>query len=461
MKRKHLSIVIWPAMILGSLPVILLAQGKPVDYERAANLREKLQLLVYNFVDQSDWIEKTSRFWYRKSVKSGYEFNVVDAATATKKIAFDHEKLAAALATVLEDEVDANDLPFKSIEFTDDEKSVDFNVGESKYSCDLTTYTCKKTGPVERRRRRSRSGFTMWERGPALQAASEEAKASPDDKWEAFIRNYNICIRSKENKEEFVLSHDGSEGNYYTYTSITWSPDSKKLAAYRLRRGYHRVIQYVESSPNDQLQPKYHNMEYAKPGDALDIEKPVLFHVETKKMIDIDDDLFSNPYDMSVLVWWKDSRAFTFEYNQRGHQVYRIIEVDAATGKARAIITEKAETFFCYSRKKYRHDIQDGKEIIWMSERDGWNHLYLYDGATGTVKNQITKGEWVVRSVDKVDEEKRQIYFRASDMYADKDPYFIHGYRINFDGSGLVTLTEGDGNHSLEGSPDMAYYLDT
>lgn len=459
MKRKHLSTVIWLAMMLVSLPVILLAQGRPVDYERAANLKEKLQPLVLNIVDQSNWIEKTSRFWYRKSVKGGFEFNVVDAVAATKKIAFDHEKLAAALATVLEDEVDANNLPFRSIRFTDDEKSVEFNIREWKYACDLTSYLCKKVGPTERRKRRRR--FTMWERGTAPQAASEKAKASPDNKWEAFIRNYNVCIRSKEKKEEFVLSHDGSEGNYYTYTSITWSPDSQKLAAYRIQRGYHRIIQYVESSPDDQLQPKYHNMEYAKPGDALDIEKPVLFHVETKKQINIDDDLFSNPYDMSDLVWWKDSRAFTFEYNQRGHQIYRIIEVNAATGKAHVIISEKAETFFCYSGKKYRHDIQDGKEIIWMSERDGWNHLYLYDGATGTVKKQVTKGEWVVRGVDKVDEEKRHIYFRASGMYPHKDPYFIHHYRIDFDGTGLETLTEGDGSHSLDYSPDMDYYLDT
>ena len=113
-------------------------------------------------------------------------------------------------------------------------------------------------------------------------------------------------------------------------------------------------------------------------------------------------------------MWRKDSRTLTFEYNQRGHQVYRVIEVDAATGKARAVISEEAKTFFYYnptnttrsSGKRFRHDVADGKEVIWMSERDGWNHLYLYDGATGKVKNQITKGEWVVRSVEKVDEDE-------------------------------------------------------
>ena len=459
MKYKHQSTFIWLVIIQVSLPVILLAQARPVDYEQAANLREKLQPLASNIVEQRSWIEKTSRFWYRKSVKGGFEFNVVDALTATRKIAFDHEKLAAALATVLEDKVDPNNLPFSSIRFTDDDNSVEFDISQWKYACDLTSYVCKKVEPIERRRRRR--GFTMWERGPAPQAASEQAKASPDNKWEAFIRNYNVCIRSKEKKEEFILSHDGSEGSYYPYNSITWSPDSQKLAAYRLQRGHHRVIQYVESSPDDHLQPKYHNMEYAKPGDAIDIEKPVLFHIDTKKQINIDDNLFSNPYGMTDIIWWKDSRAFTFEYNQRGHQAYRLIEVDAANGKAREIINEKTETFFCYSGKKYRHDIQDGKEIIWMSERDGWNHLYLYDGATGTVKKQITKGQWVVRGVDKVDEDKRRIYFRASGMYPGKDPYFIHYYRIDFDGTNFKTLTEGDGSHSLDYSPDMDYYLDT
>jgi len=459
MKNNHLSTTTLSAMILVSLSAVIFAQGQQADYERSTNLRDKLQPLALNIVNQSGWIEKTLRFWYRKSVKGGNEFNIVDASTTEKKIAFDHEKLAATLALVIEDKVDANNLPFRSIEFKDNEKLVEFNVGESKYSCDLTTYVCKKVGQVEQRRRRR--GFAMWERGPAPQAVSEETKTSPDEKWEVFIKNFNIYIRSKENKEEFALSQDGSEGNYYTFVSIAWSPDSKKISAYRLRCGYHRIIQYVESSPDDQLQPKYHNMEYAKPGDALDIEKPVLFHVDTKKKINIDDNLFSNPFDMSELVWRKDSRSFTFEYNQRGHQVYRIIEVDADTGKAHVVIDEQAKTFFCYSGKKYRHDIQDGKEIIWMSERDGWNHLYLYDGLTGTVKNQITKGEWVVRGVDKVDDEKRQIYFRAGGMYPGKDPYFVHAYRINFDGTDLMTLTEGNGNHDVDYSPDMAYYLDT
>src|SRR5262249_44727167 len=109
----------------------------------------------------------------------------------------------------------------------------------------------------------------------------------------------------------------------------------------------------------------------------------------------------------------------------------------------------------------YRYDVSDGKEIVWASERDGWEHLYLYNGVTGALKNQITKGNWVVRAVEKVDEAKRQIYFQASGMYPGKDPYFLHYYRINFDGSGLTPLTDADGDHSVRFSQDMKYYVDT
>lgn len=434
----------------------LLSQGRLEDYERAAKLREKFQGLAINVPERANWIDKTPRFWYRKTVKGGHEFILVDAEKLTKAPAFDHEKLAQALNKETGRQITAVTLPFTTFNFVDNEKAIEFEFADFRWHCDLSTYSLKKVGPA----RPPRGDGWQDVGGPPPQAASTEVKSSPDGKWEAFIRNYNVWLRSKDKKEEFPLSWDGNEGNYYTFQSITWSPDSKKIAAYRLRPGLHRKIQYIDSSPADQLQPKYFTLGYTKPGDPLDIEQPVLFLVESRKQINIDNRLFPNAYDLSNIVWWKDSRAFTFEYNQRGHQVYRVIEVDAETGQARAIINEECSTFFCYSSKKFRYDLDDGREIIWMSERDGWNHLYLYDGRTGQVKNQITKGEWVVRSVERVDEQKRQIWFLASGMYPGKDPYFLHLYRVNFDGSGLEAFTEADANHTITLSPDLKYYVD-
>jgi dipeptidyl aminopeptidase/acylaminoacyl peptidase len=454
MKQKHLFTIVWIVLILATLPVFLQAQVTVADYERAEKLRDKVQPLALNVPDRAVWIEKTSRFWYRKTVKDGFEFDVVDAETLVKKPAFDHDKLAVSFIAASGEKFEGKKFPFTTIAFVDNEKALEFEVGDWKWKCDLTTYAVTKAGPAERRGR-----GVFGPGGPP--PVSQEPKASPDGKWEAFIKNYNVWLRTKDKKEEFALSWEGNEGEYYTLQSVSWAPDSKKLAAYRVRPGYHRQIHYIESSPADQLQPKYSTREYPKPGDTLDVNQPVLFHVETKKQFVIENALFPIAYSQTPIVWWKDSRAFTFEYNQRGHQVYRIIEADAVSGKARALVNEECKTFFCYYSKKFRGDVKEGKEIIWMSERDGWNHLYLYDGATGQVKNQITKGAWVVRAVDKVDEDARQIYFRASGMYPGKDPYFSHAYRINFDGTELTPLTEADASHTITYSPDMKYYIDT
>ncbi len=296
-----------------------------------------------------------------------------------------------------------------------------------------------------------------------------EVCASFDGKWEAFIQNYNVFLKAVGSKDPAIpLSLDGSEGNYYTLRSVAWSPDSKKIAAYHTRPGYDREVMYIESSPTNQIQPEHISIHYQKPGDALDIAYPVLFDVDTKQEIAIDNALFPNPYSLSTPVWWKDGRAFTFEYNQRGHQAYTVIEVDAKTGRTRPLIAETSETFFYYNNlgpglsagRKYRHDGNDGKEIIWASERDGWEHLYLYDGTTGKVKNQITKGNWLVRNVEYVDDAKREIYFDAGGSVPGQDPYFTQGYRINFDGTGLTKLTDADGMHTITFSHDHKYYVD-
>jgi len=492
MNRKH---VFWKAGLLCALlliPAVTLAQGTVTVYERALALRNKFQALAINIPDRVNWIEKTSRLWYRKSVKGGNEFVLVDAETLAKKPAFDHEKLAVSLSAASNEKLTALTLPLTALSFVDAEHAVQFVASGSTWKCDLSDYSCKKIGPApqgQQLRPPSEDapeefgndvydGMTdlspqqgQQQRGPGLGQAPETqtSKASPDGKWEALIQNFNVFVRPKGKTEVLALSSDGSEGNYYTLASIAWSPDSKRLVAYRVCPGYRRQVHYVESSPSDQLQPKHSTRDYAKPGDALDVAQPVLFEVEAKKQTVIDNSLFPNPFSLSNSVWWKDSRAFIFEYNQRGHQVYRVIEVDAATGKARAVISEEPQTFFSYrplagirteTGTRYRSDLADGKEIIWASERDGWRHLYLYDGATGNVKNQITRGNWIVRAVNKVDEEKRQIWFEASGMYPGKDPYFTHYYRINFDGSGLTAFTEADGTHLVFYSSDMKYYVD-
>ena len=455
------------------------AQGTVADYKRAMGLRDKYQGLVLNNADQSRWIEKTSKYVYRRTVQGGYEFMVVDAEAKTKAPAFDHQKLASTLSSMLGRTVSPVDLPFSMFEFTEDNSAIRFlinppgappggggggrggGIGDAPaWRCTLDTYTCRRPeGTGRGGRGGGRGGLGGPVRAP-FEINGADPRKSPDGKMEAVVQNYNVAIRAVDSRTWTLLSTDGSDGGYYDPDSISWSPDSKKIAVYKVKPGFRRFVTYVESSPEDQLQPKNSTMQYAKPGDVLDVESPVLFNVDTKGRVAVDNALFPNAYDVTRLEWRKDSSAVTFEYNQRGHQVYRVIEIDAASGKTRAVISEEPKTFFCYSGKRYRSDVGDGKEIIWMSERDGWNHLYMYDGVSGKVKHQITKGEWVVRGVQRVDEEAKQIIFSASGTNLSKDPYFVHYYRINFDGTGLTPLTSVDANHNVAFSTDFKYYVD-
>ena len=283
---------------------------------------------------------------------------------------------------------------------------------------------------------------------------------SPDQKRRAYIKNDNVFVSDADGKNERQLSYDGTLGEYYS-AYISWSPDSRYVAVNKIRPvAEKRYVYYVESSPSSQLQPILHKQEYAKPGDELQRKWPCIFEVTTGRSVVPTNELFPNPYDIWGPEWSEDSKSITFTYNERGHKVLRVLEVNAETGKVRTIVEETSKTFVNYSRT-YQQKIDDGKQLIWMSERDNWNHLYLYDIAKAKVVRQITKGEWVVRRVLKVDEEKGVIYFTASGMNKDEDPYLVHYYKIGIDGKNLVCLTPEMGNHSAQFNPSYTYLVDT
>jgi dipeptidyl aminopeptidase/acylaminoacyl peptidase len=432
----------------------------PADYDRALNLRDAWTYLTVDLPDAAGWVEKTGRLVYRKTVKGGFAFMAVDAASLAKTPAFDHERMAKALSLATGETYTAARLPFRSIRFSEDGAFLEMSVEEAPWRCRLSDYHCE-TAPRLRRPR----GFGVVR--DLTVPAHNTPHVSPDGRWEALVENHNLVVRPAGAATLTaltalrVLSTDGSDGDFYDPETIAWSPDSKTIAIYRVRPGFPRLVTRVESSPADQVQPRLRTQLYPKPGDAVDVEKPVLFRLDSGRQLTLDDALMPNPYAMSPFIWRKDSATVSFDYDQRGHQLYRVIEADAATGTVRAVITETQKTFVNIERL-YRHDVRGaGDEVIWMSERDGWNHLYLIDGPTGRVKTQITQGAWVVRKVLKVDDAKRRIWFAASGMYPGQDPYFLHAYGVDFDGGNLTALTHIDASHDVAISPDGALYADT
>ncbi|MBR7066090.1 MAG: DPP IV N-terminal domain-containing protein [Prevotella sp.] len=284
---------------------------------------------------------------------------------------------------------------------------------------------------------------------------------SPDGRTEAYIEGHNVVLHpvGKPYSEKKVLSQDGTIGEYYS-NRILWSPDSRYLFVCKRRPVDKRYVHYVESSPSDQLQPILHRQEYAKPGDALPFKTPVIFDTQTGEQKVGSTALCSHQYELGTFAWTPDSKEVTMEYNERGHKTYRILAMNAQTGTIRTVIEEKAQTFVNYTRH-FRFDLSEGRQIIWMSERDNWNHLYLYDTATGKVVRQITKGAWCVREVLHVDEKSQVIYFSASGVNPKEDPYLLRYYRIGIDGKDMTCLTPALGEHHAEFSSDYKYLVDT
>ncbi|MCX6873925.1 MAG: prolyl oligopeptidase family serine peptidase [Verrucomicrobia bacterium] len=282
---------------------------------------------------------------------------------------------------------------------------------------------------------------------------------SPDGKWHASIKNHNLTIEPVAGGEAIPLSSDGTPEDGYN-GPLQWSPDSKKLVAWRAKDVQVRQIHLVQSSPPDQVQPKLQTFDYAKPGDPIRQPKPRLFDIDSTRQIPIDDTLFDNPWEISEFAWSADAAEFSCVYNQRGHQVLRILGVRADSGSVRTILEERSKTFIDYSGKFYLHRLPATRELLWASERDGYNHLYLIDEGSGQVKTQVTSGPWNVREVMVTDVEKRQLLLKVVGLPG-QDPYHVHYARVNFDGSGFTRLTASDGNHRIEFSPDRNWLLDT
>jgi dipeptidyl-peptidase-4 len=285
---------------------------------------------------------------------------------------------------------------------------------------------------------------------------------SPDGRWTVEVRDHNLFLRPRVGGEAVRLSKDGIAGDAY-HPEVRWSPDSSHLVARRVREVPHRRVSWIEAAPKDQLQPRLHSHDYFKPGDPLPHPRLRVFAVEGFRQHDVSEAHHPNPFTENGALdvqWSPDGTEFYVDYNQRGHQVYRILAVNR-TGAVRTVVEETPKTMVDWTAKTWRHWLHGRGELLWMSERSGWCHLWRVDIATGAVKNALTQGDWVVRSVEHVDTERQQVWFLAGGIRPGEDPYHLHLARVNFDGTGLVVLTEGDGTHRIQFSPDRRWFLDT
>ena len=272
------------------------------------------------------------------------------------------------------------------------------------------------------------------------------------------IREHNVWFIRKD-KKDIQLTRKGTEEDSFL-NEFRYSPNKRYALGFQSTRVIPRKIPLLRSSPKDQIQPTIEFINYPKPGDPRPQRRPILFDLKKKTAIPVDEASFLDSWSVQFKHWSKDSRSAHVLYNKRGHQELALLSIDASTGKVTDLVRESPDTFVDYSQKTMLHWLDQSEQLIWASERSGWNHLYRIDASNGQVINPITKGKWVVRKIEHVDEKSQVVWFSALAIHPKQDPYHLHLAKVNLDGSDLTVLTQGDGTHRWEFNPERTLFVD-
>ncbi len=472
--HRNPGLLLLGLLALGSglepFPSPLHAQGTLGDYQRAEQFLgwNARQLVAHDAVDPT-WIDE-NRFWFRDRIPDGTRFVLVDPEQDDQRPAFDHDRLAAALSVAADTALEGRKLPFDEFRYVDGEQAVQVVLSEGRaWTCRLADYRC--TGPEE------------WDEPSAGEVLS------PDGRWIAFQRDWDVWVRSMETGEEFALTTDGEE--FWGYATndqccaqvtavregmerppvLRWSPDSRRLAFIRLDQREVEELHLLETSEG---RPILHSYRYGLPGDSIlptyDIHIAEVEERRTVK-VQVEPQVAVNTTCCGLMAdtiwkdarWGKTGREFYFTRGQRDFGGLDLLAADPATGQAREVMREESPTWVQTSvlsgaEPNWRLVTED-REVLWFSERDGWGHLYRYDAASGELLNRVTSGPWVVARVLAVVEDL--VYFTAMGREEGRDPYLEHLYRARLNGSGIELLTPEEGDHRVHMAPSGRYFVHT
>lgn len=373
-------------------------------------------------------------------------FFLVDTEKATQELLFDHAKVATSLGKLLQREVLPNQLPIKKL-----------SVNEENNTVEITTDGDKK---LTINRASSDSSIETSLLNPETNVANisfrniangEEEKKEP--KHSLIVEDHNIVLVDDGDKQKTKLTENGTAEYPYEIPEhmSPWGPNRQFAVVSRTKPGNISTVHRIEVLPRDSIKAKLHSDEYIQPGDPMDEHTLFVVDLAKKKISKLDlppiTILADFEYYTGKLDWDPHGNKALVFIAKRGHQLAQIFDIDMATASVKEVINEQSDTFLDGTRY-FLELIDDRSKIIWASERSGWRHLYLYDRESGD-HTPITKGKWLVEDIDRIDEENRVIHFSARGFYPEQDPYFIHHFRVNIDGSGFTPLTDGNGTHEI------------
>lgn len=328
------------------------------------------------------------------------------------------------------------------------------------------------------------------------------ASISPDGNTIVFGRHYNLYCMDKENYEKWLknpkdetieevqLTSDGEE--HYSYhrggrgetnvdkeknkdkrksAYIIWSHDSKNFAMTRADEREVKDLWVINSVANPR--PTLETYKYNMPGEKEASQEEILvFDLETKEKLKVKAEIFKDQTlrlmtarypintrddDYRPSLWLSETPdKLYFSRTSRDLKRIDICYADTSTGDVKVLIEERLNT---YVETRGLGFIDNGKELVHWSERDGWAHFYLYDG-DGNLKKQLTSGPFHCENIVGIDEKARVLYFTANGREEGEDPYYLHLYRVNLDGSGLQLLNKDNFNHRISGNDSNLYFID-
>ena len=459
------SFVIFISLFLFSSGLVFSQQNREMEeaYQRAEQvLSWNLSGKVFNSTVNPQQIDG-DHFWYVLNKRSGNEYFLFSIPDQTKEHAFDHQRLAEAINDSAGSETDPMNLALRNLTFHNQLGTVRFEKEQKLWECSLVHYECEILESV--------------------QNPPSHSVVSPDGKKAVYISDFNLWVEKLETGEQTQLTTDG-EKNYGYGTDnhgwrrserpiLKWSPDSRKIATFRQDDrdvGKMTLWRTRIGRPEADIWP------YALPGDSIvtKLERVVIDVAEASvTFLNMDRDhhrssnccgLIRNGY-WTDIEWSSDSSTLGFVSTSRDYKDVNLRMADPQTGDVTEVYHEHDEIFF-ESNLTSRgipnwRILHDSNEFIWFTRKSNWGHLYLHDLETGELKNQITEGDWNVIDILHIDKENREIFFTGVGREEGRDPYFIHLYRVNFDGSGLTLLTPEDANHSVTLSEDAAWFVDT
>ena len=402
------------------------------------------------------WMADGSSFWYVEGAPENTVIYKVDPKANTKTELFDTARLRQAITPLLDHEPAYEGLPFKEFTFVDEgEKTVRFTAEEKEFILRLDTYQISRIPSVSEEGR-SRlvpqviGNYSLFTFGvPDIDIMEI---LSPDGRWFASVRDYNLWLRSSDDDRAVQLTTDGIRdygwGRYWDDWAW-WSPNSRKLM---VKKGDYRsmpkyaIVDYL--SPREEVRWSTSDSDPAPPTELFVVD------ILTKKLVRID----TGGESVWVLGWRPDGSELLFLRVDRRTTKLDLMAANPSTGATRIILTESRTTGFWLQWSRLFTPLEDGTRFIWRSERDGWNHLYLYD-LDGHLIRRLTEGLFPVVQVVAADEKAGWVYFTA---HGDPQrPYDTHLYRVDLEGNRLARLTEATGQHDIQFAPSKAFFLDT